>query len=140
VRGWQRCAAGVLALIVGAGPMGCSRGGGGGDGDVGATERTARMCQLLDLPRETLDEEDLTVEDALDVPGKEGVGIRALFALLGADDVSPTRFRPALRYLARRWESDKRAEAGGPQPIAPSDAVVGSARELDEFLAGGGCG
>jgi len=96
------------------------------------------MCDRLELPRDALREEGVTFEELLSMEGKDGVGLRAMFALIQpgrASDAKP--FRPALRYLAQRWQIES---YDGNAPPPPSNAVVSNARALDRFLADGGCG
>lgn len=97
------------------------------------------MCELLDLPRKTMAEEGLTIEEALTEPGVDGIGLRAEFALLGPGEASGAqRFRPALRYLSERWTAESLHGDTDPEP--PSASVIENAHALDAFLADGGCG
>ncbi len=103
-----------------------------------ASSLSSQMCDRLDMPRDALHDEGVTVEQLLTMEGKDGVGLRAMFALLQpgrATDAKP--FRPVLGYLSNRWQVES---YDGKVPPDPSGHVVANARKLDRFLADGGCG
>ena len=99
----------------------------------------SRFCTLLAVPFGQMEERHLTVAQVLTLRGKHGVGVRAGFTFLRIDEVpGAERFRPVLRYLAKRWSAE--SLHGDAQPDPPSAAVIENARELDRFVADGGCG
>lgn len=123
----------LLALLAGC-SCGVDR---GSDGSGGGS--TARLCEIIAVPVDAMEAKGLSVEEALTEPGKTGIGVRAGFAFMRADEESGAeRFRPALRYLSSRWNAE--SWEGEKDPAPPSAAVVANARELDRFLADGGCG
>lgn len=134
-RSWIRP---LLGLAVLAALAGCSCDISSGATDDAPLSSSSRMCERLEIPLDALRDEGVTVEELLSMKGKDGVGLRAMFALLQPGrpaDAKP--FRPALRYLSRRWEIESYDEK---VPREPSDDVVASARKLDRFIARGGCG
>ncbi len=135
---WAARAVALLVVSVLA-SCSCEPGGRGADrADRAGPSGRPGWCQLLEVPRKTLGEHGLTVEEALTLPGEQGLGIRAMFAFLQVGEASGSeRFRPALGYLSERWEAE--SISGVSNPAAPTEAVRANARELDRFLADGGC-
>jgi hypothetical protein len=103
------------------------------------TEEPSRFCELLVEPRKFLADEGLTFVELLTAHGVQANGVLGTIAFLSPQDVKGgNRFRPVLRFLVLR--SAVEASNGSEPAPTITPAVRRNARELDRFLADGGCG
>jgi hypothetical protein len=96
------------------------------------------MCRRLELPLDWAQQEHLSIADLVEDSSDGAKGIRGGIAFLApgrAPDAGP--FEPVMSYLAKRGAAEARP---GRRLVPPSKIVRANARELDRFLADGGCG
>ena len=96
------------------------------------------VCDLIVVPLEWMQKEGQTFAEVVADPDELGVSAAIAFGVSarGLDRAGP--FQPVIGYLARR-ASAATSPGNTKQPtLAP--AIEKNARELDAFLADGGCG
>lgn len=126
---------GIVVILV----AGCGRAEPAPDPSAASDGPRAQMCDRLELPVEWMRKDDLGFEQLLTETSQEAEGVRAGIALLGPGSASDAgQFRPSLKYLSKRFEAESGDSRSTPPP--PSERVIRSAKELDRFLADGGCG
>lgn len=106
--------------------------------DPVGTAEEAVLCDYLAVPIEAVRRDHLTFEGIVENPPGGDHGIGDMVALLyPSKGRSAGRFRPVLLFLTRR-SVVATAPGHGRVPRA-SASVAQNARELDQFVADGGC-